>query len=667
MPNYPYAIRAQLTMNGEIMVDNFAGGGGASTGLELAFGRVVDIAVNHALDAILMHKTNHPHTTHFHEDVYKVSPTEVCQGRPVGLAWFSPTCTHFSRAKGLPLVDRHIRGLAWVTLRWIEEVRPRVIILENVPEFQTWGPLMPDPLGRGEVPDPAHKGETFDAFVKMLTTGIKEPNDALCEACGELKWDPNGKEAQNLLAGYGYKVEFRKLIAADYGAPTTRERFFMVMRCDGRPIVWPEPTHAPRDSEAVKSGAKLPWRSAAEIIDWSKPCPSIFATRQEIKEEYGLRAQRPLADNTMGRIAHGLDKHLIRSAEPFLVEVNHKGGDFRGQDIKQPLHTVTAKLGTGLVDPVMCPWNVTNTSNSVGTPLSEPVHTARTAGGGGQMLCGASLTQYHAGKGSERRGQDLNRPLMTIDTAGRYSLMEAHLTEYYGNSQTGCHLSDPLHTVTCKDRHAIVHTHLTEFYGTNQAGRAVTEPVSTITSQSGHHGLIAASISKYYSGVVGTSCRDPLPTVTAIDHNALQAVTLSKLPKGAVCGSITKCVIKADPGLDLGRWPQVRTMLNKHCDYHLEDDELLLLNINGVWYFISDVGMRMLIPRELYNANGFPPDYIIDKDYMGNDYKPSKQVARVGNSVPPAFATALARANLPEWCVEPPLATMAELEDRVAV
>lgn len=602
-------LNAQLTLDGELVVDNFCGSGGASLGLELAFGRAIDIAINHDQDAIRLHKTNHPWTTHYQEDVYTISPTKVCNGHPVGLAWFSPTCTHFSRAKGLPLVDRHIRGLAWVTLRWCEEVRPRVIILENVPEFQGWGPLMPDPKGRGQVPDPDHRGETFQAFVQMLTTGCKERNDAFFEACEELKLDPYGEKAQHLLDGFGYTLEYRELNAADYGAATTRQRFFMVARCDGKPVTWPEPTHAPRKSEAVRRGEKLPWKAAAEIIDWTKPIPSIFDTKKDILEKYGLKSQRPLADNTLARVIHGLDKHVIRSDEPFLLDVSADGQ--------------------------LWPWTVTNTSNSVGCSALEPLHTARTSPGGGQMLCGATLVQYHSGKGKEDRGQPLTRPLMTVDTANRYGLVTAYMTEYYGTSKDGRPVNDPLCTVTSREK----------------------------------AGLVAASLSKYYGGVVGAPLQEPLPTVTAIDHNALQTATLtnaSDLDNQPPAMGSTK-VVKVPKGKDLGHWPKIRALLNEHCGYTLKDNEVLLLNIQGMWVYISDIGLRMLLPRELHDSHGFPKDYIIDRDYNGNVYQKGKQVARVGNSVPPPFATALARANFPEWCHGPALTTMQEIEDRIAV
>lgn len=273
----------QIDILEEIIVDNFAGGGGASTGIELASGRPVAIAINHDPDAILLHKTNHPYTEHLQASVWDVDPVEVCRGRPVGLAWFSPDCKHFSKAKGAALVDRNIRGLAWIVLRWAALVRPRVIMLENVEEFQTWGPV------RKGKPVKSKSGQTFR------------------------KW-------KQQLSDLGYKIEHRELVAADYGAPTTRKRFVLVARCDGKPIVWPERTHAPRDSQEVRSGKLRPWRPAAEIIDWSIPGYSIFASKQEIWNRYGVKTVRPLADNTMRRVIRGVDKFTIRSGNPFIVE-----------------------------------------------------------------------------------------------------------------------------------------------------------------------------------------------------------------------------------------------------------------------------------------------------------------------------------------------------------
>lgn len=568
----------QINLLDEIIVDNFAGGGGASTGMELATGRVVDIAINHDPDAILMHRTNHPHTTHYQASVWDVDPMEVCRGRPVGLAWFSPDCKHFSKAKGGKPVDKNIRGLAWIVLRWAGTVRPRVIILENVEEFQTWGPV------RKGKPVKKLTGQTFRKWLDQL---------------------------RNL----GYDVEWRELVAADYGAPTTRKRFFLIARCDGRPIVWPTPTHAPADSPEVKAGLRKPWRSAAEIIDWSLPTPSIFDTKESIREKYNLAAQRPLRPNTMARVARGVDKFVIKTASPFLVVVNHSG-EFRGQDPGEPLQTVTAKHGYGVASPVLAPWTVTNTTNSTGHPDSEPVDTARTGGGGGQMFLSASLVQYHTEQGERVRGQGLDAPLLTVDASNRYGLSTVCLEKYYGTA-TGQGAGEPLHTITAKDREGVVAAHMVKLKGTNLGG-PVSEPVQTITAGGGHFGVV------------------------------------------------TTMIAPVSPGADLKNWPKIRELLNTYCGYGLKEDEVILFQITGGLYFMADIGLRMLTPRELYRANGFPDDYIIDRDYTGKEYGKAKQVARCGNAVPPPFATALVRANLPEWCGQT-ITTMEELEKAVAV
>ena len=572
--------KAQISMWEEKIVDSFAGGGGASTGIELATGRVVDIAINHDPDAILMHKTNHPHTVHYQASVWDVDPLEVTGGSPVGLLWASPDCKHFSKAKGGKPVDKNIRGLAWIVLRWAGTVQPRVVILENVEEFQTWGPVR-----RGH-PVKAKAGQTFRRFIDQLE-------------------------------GLGYAVEWRELVAADYGAPTTRKRFFLIARCDGQPIVWPEPTHAPADSPEVLAGKKLPWRSAAEIIDWSLPCPSIFDTREEIREKYGISAQRPLRPNTMRRVARGVDKFVVKSANPFLVVVNH-AGEFRGQEIEDPLQTITAKHGYGAVSPTMVPWTVTNTTNSTGHPVNEPIDTARTGGGGGQMFLGASLIQYHTEQSEHVRGQEITGPIMTIDAANRYGLTAASLVKYYGSDQHGQNIQDPLHTVTAKDREGLTTAHLVKMKGTNLGGPA-TEPVQTITAGGGHHGVVTTQITR------------------------------------------------AEPGADLRHWPEIRELLNTYCGYDLGPEDVILFQIGGAWYFMADIGLRMLTPRELYRANGFQDDYKIERNYTGQTYGKSKQVARCGNAVPPPFATALVRANLPEWCAGVEINTMEELERAVAV
>lgn len=577
--------RGQTCLLDEIIVDNFAGGGGASTGMELATGRPVSIAINHDPDAILMHRTNHPYTEHLQASVWDVDPREVCRGRPVGLAWFSPDCKHFSKAKGAAPVDRNIRGLAWIVLRWAGTIRPRVIILENVVEFVTWGPV------RKGKPVKKKAGETFQQWKRQLLD-------------------------------LGYAVEHRELIAADYGAPTSRKRFVLIARCDGRPIVWPQRTHAPRDSQEVKDGRLLPWRSAAEIIDWSIPCYSVFDSKQEIKEKYGVNAVRPLAKNTMRRVIRGVDKFTIKSGKPFIVECNH-GGDGHTRSVMEPVNTVTGKYTGGLCEPVP-------------TVVSKQE----------ACLVAASMIQYHTEQTENVRANGMRLPLPTVDASNRYGLTCANLVEYYTGGRP-LNVREPLHTVTAHDREAVVCAH----------------------------------ISKYYGGIVGAEASEPLPTVTAIDHNAVTAAhivefkgqDIGQAPQNplrtitASAGEFAAChtyLTKAG-GADLMHWPEIRALLNEHCGYSLADDEVLLLEIDGVYYFIGDILLRMLIPRELYNAMGFPFDYIIDHDYRGNVYGKSKQVARCGNAVCPPMATALVRANLPEWCGEK-ISTMEELERAVA-
>lgn len=642
-------VYAQETMTGEIIVDNFAGGGGASTGIEIATGRLVALAVNHDPAAILMHRTNHPYTEHFQASVWDIDPKTVCRGRPVGLAWFSPDCKHFSKAKGAALVDRKIRGLAWITLRWAATVRPRVIILENVEEFRTWGPV------RKGKPVKKLAGTTFRKFIRQLE---------------EL----------------GYDVEYRELIAADYGAPTSRKRFYLIARCDGRPIVWPEPTHSKTGADGLPK-----WRSAAEIIDWSLPCPSVFATKAEIMDRYGLKAVRPLASNTMRRVIRGVDKFTIRSGKPFIVPTGY--GERTGQaprvhDIDAPVPTVVGTGKENLCRPLLAPVTVTNTSNSVGGTVGAPVHTVTTAGnqmlvtpflaecnhsGGGHIapvgdahktitakhtggIVAPALIQYHTEQTEHVRASGLGTPINTVDASNRYGLTCANLVEYYTGGRP-LDVAEPMHTVTSHDREAVVAAHIAKYYG-GVVGEKVGEPLPTVTAID-HNAVCAAHVVKFKGDNVGTPPSEPLQTVTA------------SAGKERACSGGTFAVCRAHlakirSGDDLGHWPEIRALLNEFCGYTLAEDDVLLLEIGGALYYIADIGLRMLSPRELYNAMGFPPDYIIDRDYEGHEYKKSAQVARCGNAVCPPVASALVRANLPEWCGVT-ITTMAQLMDCVAV
>lgn len=606
-------IYAQESLVDEIIVDNFAGGGGASTGIELATGRRVAIAINHDPDAIRMHRTNHPYTEHLQASVWDVDPVAECRCRPVGLAWFSPDCKHFSKAKGAALVDRKIRGLAWITLRWAAKVRPRVIILENVEEFQTWGPV------RKGKPVKKLAGTTFRKFISQL--------EAL-----------------------GYTVEFRELVAADYGAPTSRKRFYMIARCDGKPIVWPKPTHSKTGADGLPK-----WRSAAEIIDWSLPCPSVFASKSEIMERYGLKAVRPLAKNTMRRIIRGVDKFTIRSGRPFIVQQKFQNA---AQNIEKPLTTVTAVGAHELCKPLLAPVTVTNTSNSVGATVGEPMNTVRTGGGGGQMMVTPFLAECnHSGGGHIAPVGDAYKTITAKHTGGIVapSLIQYHTEQTESVRASG--LGTPIHTVDASNRYGLTCANLVEYY-TGGRPLDVQAPMHTVTSHD-REAVVAAHVVKFKGDNVGTPPSEPLQTVTA------------SAGKERACSGGTFAVCKAylakiRSGDDLGHWPEIRALLNEFCGYTLAEDEVLLLEISGALYYIADIGLRMLSPRELYNAMGFPPDYIIDRDYLGNEYKKSAQVARCGNAVCPPMATALVRANLPEWCGAE-ITTMAQLADCVAV
>lgn len=519
----------------ELFVDNFAGGGGASTGIEMAIGRSVDIAINHDHDAIAMHKANHPHTKHYCEDVWQVDPVEACGGNPVALAWFSPDCKHFSRAKGGKPVDKNIRGLAWVAVKWALAVRPRILMLENVPEIRTWCPL-----GADNKPIKERTGETFRGFILALSTGLPEWHPAYKEMCEALSIEPNSEEAKRLQKGLGYKVQYRTLKSCDYGAPTTRKRFYLIARCDGKRIVWAEPTHAPRDSEAVKQGLKLPYRTAADCIDWTIPAKSIF------------ERDKPLAENTMRRIARGIQKFVIDNPEPFIV--NYKfNNEPKGTD--EPLSTVTAVNNHYLVAP--------------------------------------TLIQYHSETSKDEvRGQELDEPLMTVDTAPRYALSVAHIMKNYGGGYNGAGSAAdaPLDTVTAKDHNSLVTAHIMTMRN-NMDGQPIDEPLTTISCSGAHHAEVQAFLVKYFSTGAAKSVNEPLDTITTKDRFAL-------------------------------------------------------VTIHGEEYIITDIKMRMLQPRELFNAQGFPEDYIIDHDADGHPYPKTKQVARCGNAVTPQVPAALVKANL---------------------
>ena len=594
-----YRIHPQPSFNfGGLVIDNFAGGGGASTGIEMALGRPVDIAINHDPEAIAMHEINHPHTKHYCESVWEVDPRKITGGRPVDLAWFSPDCKHFSKAKGGKPVKKEIRGLAWVAIRYAATVRPRVIMLENVEEFVTWGPLAE---GR---PCPKNKGRTFNSFV-------------------------------NALRRHGYQVEWRELRANQFGAATIRKRLFLIARCDGLPIVWPEPTHLPIGSPEVKAKQAKPQRLAADIIDWSLPCPSIFLTPEEGK---ALKVRRPLAENTLRRIARGIQRYVIDNADPFLVKVNHGYDYFRGQPLNEPMQTITSKLGTGVVVPTLAPLMVVNTTGHPGAAVDEPLRTVTT--GGHHALIAPTLAPFIANtRNGERAGQQprvasAEQPLWTVTaqgsqqaiiapvltkfrtndsgtsvlepvptiTANSYikrpggaapiGVVAAFLAKHYGGNETpGWPLSKPISTLTSKDHHHLVTSHMVKLRGTSRDGQTVAEPLHTVTASGNHLGEVRAFLIKYYENGTGQTLNEPLHTITTKDHLGL-------------------VMIKGEP------------------------------------YQIVDIGMRMLEPHELYAAQGFPADYIHNRTLTNPKLPKDAQVRMCGNSVCPPVAAALVRANL---------------------
>ncbi|MGS3344838.1 DNA cytosine methyltransferase [Citrobacter amalonaticus] len=612
----------------EIIVDNFAGGGGASTGIEMAIGRSVDIAINHDENAVAMHTTNHPDTLHYCESVYDVSPKVATAGRPVALAWFSPDCRHFSKAKGAKPVEKAIRGLAWVTLRWGLDVKPRVMKLENVEEFKTWGPLL-----AGEMrPDPERVGETFQAFVAMLTTGISPDHPALVECCEFLGIPLDSEDAARLVKGLGYVVEYRELRACDYGAPTIRKRFFMVMRCDGKPIVWPEPTHGDPKSPAVQAGKLAPWRTAAECIDWTIPAPSIFDRK------------KPLAVNTLKRIARGIQRFVIDSASPFIVKCNHTSTKthydcFRGQSLEEPLQTITKTHGYAVAVPHLTKFRTGATGQDVTQPVPTiTAGTSRRPGGNGHALgvVEAALTPFLAGNGGseyQAKPRPLDKPAHTILKQSRACLVAPVIARQFGAS-IGHRADEPSATITAGGggKSQLVSAFLAKHYGGNYTGPGVglDEPVHSVTTVD-HHAVVASHLVK----LRGT-CRDGQPT-----SEPMPTVTAGGLHVGEVKTTL------AVEDYDEHRAQQALAFLREYCGEECTG----MVDIDGITYRIVDIGMRMLQPHELYRAQGFPDWYIIDQDYRGVKYAKDKQVARCGNAVPPPFAEALVRANLPELCV----------------
>ncbi|WP_430241992.1 DNA cytosine methyltransferase [Neorhizobium sp. DAR64861/K0K2] len=694
-----------------LIVDSFAGGGGASTGIEMALGRSPDIAINHNADALALHAANHPDTIHLSENIFKVDPLDHVAGKHVGLAWFSPDCKHFSKAKGGKPVERNIRDLAWVIVLWAQRAKPDVIIMENVEEWKEWGPLIE--TERGLMPCPHSRGQTFQKWCKAMKAA-------------------------------GYKLQHRELRACDYGAPTIRKRLFVVARRDGQPIVWPEPTHgAPTDRDVI-AGKKLPWRTAAEIIDWSLPCPSIFDTASDIMGKYGLRAIRPLADATMARVARGTKRYVLDAAKPFLVQTGYgerKGQEPRCLDSEAPLGTVVAG---GVKHAVISPSVTRFNTGATGSGMEEPAPTItansyiKKPGGAAPLgIIAPSLSAFYGpGAGGQDRSASAEEPVRVVTTENRHAVVAPHLMTMRNSGKpfsgadepthtitaVGAGLSivapvltyaqqgganrsveDPHHTITAskKDQNSVILPSLMSMKGSDRRdssveephptvlaggghsavvsafvaqhnndsrriggvnpGRAADEPVSTVTATGAQQGVVSAFVSRQFGASIGHGIDEPSATVTAgVNKSALVAPHLhayygsdQDTPENEPFHTITtkprfshvEAAISAPPFTEdqHERAHEVAAFLRSYGFW--DDREFVTLTIGGAEFVIVDIGMRMLTPRELYSAQGFPSDYKIDADANGKPFPKNVQVSCVGNSVSPPVAAAIVAAN----------------------
>ncbi len=617
-------------MNG-LIIDSFAGGGGASTGIERALGRSPDIAINHDADALALHESNHPETEHMVSDIWQVNPSKVVADRgPVGLLWASPDCKHFSKAKGGKPVSPRVRGLAWVVTKWAAKARPRVIMLENVEEFQDWGPLTKD--GK---PCKERRGKTFRAWVDQLER-------------------------------LGYRVQWRELRACDYGAPTIRKRLFVIARCDGLPIVWPAPTHGHRDSLEVSVGDQKPYRTAADIIDWSVPCPSIFMDPGEAKK---LGLKRPLAEATLRRIARGVMRYVVNNPKPFIVTLNHSGENQRAWQMDEPFRTVTASrdahaLVTPVVtraqhgganrdpeDPIHTICASTKDQNAIiapvltkfrkdnqGASIEDPMPTVTANGHNKRAGCGIPLgviastlvPRYGERPGQEPRTRDIEEPAPTIVPTGNGAQLVTAFLAQHNTGVTGHEAETPLSTIVGKGcTQGVVTAHMMPHYGASVA-RDAEDPVGTVTAGGGGKQAVVAAhmINMKGSDRRDSAADDPAATVTAGGNHAFTVATF-----------LTKYY---------GNDGDSRTDEPLHTVSTRDRFGLVTVTIDGEEYVIVDIGMRMLTPRELYLAQGFPPEYIIDTRPDGSPITKTAQTRMCGNSVCPPLAEALVRANFPD-------------------
>ena len=696
-----------------MIIDSFAGGGGASTGIEMALGRSPDVAINHSAAALALHAANHPETLHLDSNIWDVEPREVTKGRKVGLLWASPDCKHFSKAKGGAPRDRNIRDLAWVVVRWAEEVKPDVICMENVEEFQTWGPVDNDGQPIKEL-----AGLTFADWISRL------------------------KKA-------GYNVQHRELRGCDYGAPTIRKRWFLVARRDGRPIVWPKPTHGDPKSPEVRKGKLLPWRTAAECIDWSIACPSIFDSSAEIMAKHGVRAIRPLADNTLARVARGMKRYVIEAERPFLVclkgtdrrdsatdqphptvlaggghsalvapalatyyghgegrgvrsaglteplrtvtvENRHAliapsltrfNGGATGQDLRDPMATVTANgwikkpggaaplgllapylasiahgysggrreypltdpLGTvtvgGIQHAVIAPVLTYAQQGGGNRPVTDPAHTIRASRKDQNCLLAATMVQTGYGErtGQAPRALDIEAPLGTVVSGGaKHALVVSTIVGCGGRAAQSRPrgIDEPMATATAKADACIASAFLAQHH-TGATGHDLREPMSTIAASGSHQMPIAAFFAKYYGAGTGSRCDEPAHTITVNDRFAHVQAELQAPPYGPEHHARAKAVAE---------------FLRAHGAW--SGGEVVTLTVGGAHFVVVDIGMRMLTPRELFNAQGFPPDYQIegvwqerDGDWNWKPFAKDVQISCCGNSVCPDLARAIVGAN----------------------
>ncbi|MDW9726505.1 C-5 cytosine-specific DNA methylase [Sinorhizobium meliloti] len=657
------ALMASALLGAPLIVDSFAGGGGASTGIELALGRSPDIAINHNAEALALHAANHPETKHLSENVYQVDPLDHLKGKHIGLAWFSPDCKHFSKAKGGKPVERNIRDLCWIIPGWIERIqksggRVDVVIMENVEEFKDYGPLIR--TDRGLMPDPERRGENFEKWCKKLRR-------------------------------LGGKIESRELRACDYGAPTIRKRLFVIIRFDGKPIVWPEPTHGKPEDRDVISGKKLPWRTAAECIDWSLPCPSIFDTSVEIWAKHQLRAVRPLADATMARVARGMKRYVLDTERPFLVQTGYgerAGQAPRAMSVDDPLGTAVAG---GIKHAVVAPSVIRFNTGATGQDAREPLSTVTANGfikrpGGAAplgVIAPVLTAAQHGGKvrsiedpthtiAASRKdqngvavaflaqnnylepGHDAREPLSTIVGKGStQSPVIAFMAQHNNDSRRiggvnpGRPVDEPMSTVTATGaQQGLVTPYLSHLYTSSTAGGQGNPelPLKTVTAGGGHAALVSPFLHAYYGSDQDTPEDEPFHTLTTKPR-------FSHVEAGISAPPFTEA--------QTGRARQVADFMRSHGFW--DEREFVTVEISGETFVIVDIGMRMLTPRELYNAQGFPPDYVIEGawDYQAGgagpvwrEFSKSVQVSCVGNSVSPPVACALVAANCGHLAVQ---------------